>query len=209
MNIHNIYAIFMKYFRTKRLSEFSKLFPEHTCKRIIDLGGTTYQWDHLCYKSEVTILNLDVHKKIKGPDRYHFVQGDACNTGYPGKSFDLAFSNSVIEHVGDWNAQKKFAQEMLRIGKRIYLQTPNKRFFVEPHLIAPFIHYLPQKWALPLVRYFTVYGLVTKPTRKQAELFLSSIRLLGKRELKELFPGCDILTERFLFMAKSYIVVKR
>jgi ubiquinone/menaquinone biosynthesis C-methylase UbiE len=119
------------------------MFPEQNCKTIIDIGGTRYQWDRLGHKSEITILNLSVPGNADdSPDNYHFVAGDTRNTSFPDKSFDLAFSNSVIEHVDNWDNQKQFAQEILRIGKQIYCQTPNKWFFVEPHLIAPFVHYL-------------------------------------------------------------------
>jgi len=210
MNIHNIYSIFWKYFRVRRLAKFVEMFPEDQCKTIIDLGGSTYQWDNIGYKSKITILNLTKPACVDGlPNNYEFIDCDARNTPFPNQSFDLAFSNSVIEHVGGKDEQKQFACEMLRIGKHIYCQTPNKSFFIEPHLIAPFIHWLPKKWqSYHLIRYFTVWGLITKPSREKAEEFLTSIRLLNKKDLIELFPGCKVITERFFLMPKSYTVIK-
>lgn len=45
----------------------------------------------------------------------------------------MVFSNSVIEHAGNYEKQKRMAAEMQRAGVHYYLQTPNKWFFMEPH----------------------------------------------------------------------------
>lgn len=135
------------------------------------------------------------------------MQGDGTALQFGFKQFDLVFSNSVIEHVGDWDKQRLFAKEMIRCGKSIYLQTPNKWFFIEPHLIATFIHWLPFSVARHLVRWFSIWGWVTKPSQATIDDFLSHIRLLNEKEVKELFPGCNILNEKILGMTKSFIVV--
>lgn len=44
------------------------------------------------------------------------------------KEFDLVFSNSVIEHVGGFQDQMKAANEIRRVGKNYFIQTPNKYF---------------------------------------------------------------------------------
>ena len=36
---------------------------------------------------------------------------------YEDKQFDLVFSNSVIEHVGDLEGQRQRAHEIMRVGK--------------------------------------------------------------------------------------------
>jgi hypothetical protein len=40
------------------------------------------------------------------------------------------------------------------------------------------------------------------------KIFLAEVRLLTYREVKELFPDCTILRERFFGMTKSYIAVR-
>src|SRR2546425_12736950 len=96
------------------------------------------------------------------------------------------------------------------LGKHIYCQTPNKWFFIEPHLIAPFVHWLPRRWrTYTLLRYCTLWGLVTKPDKEYVRNFVRTTRLLTKSELRTLFPECDILVEYFLLMPKSFIVVCR
>jgi hypothetical protein len=210
MDIHLIYSLFACHFRPRRLEKFRSLFPEELCGTIIDMGGCRYQWDQLKYGSNVTILNIDIHEANSNDNpKYRYVAGDARNVDFPDEAFDLAFSNSVIEHVGEWTDQVRFAAEMRRLGRHIYCQTPNKWFFIEPHFISPFVHWLPRRWqTYTLFRYFTLWGLVTKPDKEYVKKVVGTIRLLTKSELRKLFPDCDILVERFLLMPKSFIVVR-
>jgi hypothetical protein len=53
------------------------------------------------------------------------------------QEYDIAFSNSVIEHVGDWERQAAFASEIRRVGKNLWIQTPAKECPIEPHYLAP------------------------------------------------------------------------
>jgi hypothetical protein len=113
-------------------------------------------------------------------------------------------SNSVIEHVTD---QAKFASEMLRVGKRVYCQTPAKEFPVEPHCLGLFVHWLPRKWFTHFVhRYLTLYGWIAKPDREETEDFKREVKLLTRRDLERLFRGCTVRVERFLGWPKSYVV---
>ena len=125
-------------------------------------------------------------------------------------SFDLVFSNSVIEHVGSEQDAMRFANEMQRIGKAFYCQTPNKWFPIEPHLGTLFLHWLPSLLERYFVlRYLTLWGLMHKPDPAQPQGAARDARLLTKRELKTLFPEAEIVTERFLLLPKSFIVMRR
>jgi SAM-dependent methyltransferase len=137
------------------------------------------------------------------------VTGDGTALPYADGSFDVVFSNSVIEHVGDFAKQEQFAREASRVGKALWIQTPAREFFIEPHLIAPFFHWLPAAWQKRVARRFTVWGLMTKPTPQQVHEFLGTIRLLTAAEMRALFPDCEIIVERFLGMPKSYVAVRR
>jgi hypothetical protein len=134
--------------------------------------------------------------------------GDGCALRFKDESFDIAYSNSVIEHVGSWENQQRFAAEVRRIAPRYYVQTPYRYFFVEPHLITPFIHFLPKTIARRLHRNFTVHGLITRPNQDWIDRFHAETRLLTVTEMKRLFPDAIILRERFLGMTKSIIAMR-
>jgi SAM-dependent methyltransferase len=207
MDIHAIYSFFMNRFRPARAKAIGARFPllNNPEARALDVGGGGYPWDLLNPAAHITILNMSRPHTVPENTKWEFVIGDGTNLQYPDQSFDLVFSNSVIEHVGDFETQSRFAKEMLRVGKNIYCQTPNKWFPIEPHLIAAFIHWFPYPIARKLVRYGCIWGLVTKPSQQRIDEFLSTTRLLTLNEFKQLYPDCKIHLERFFGLTKSFI----
>lgn len=193
-------------FRRRRMRRFAEKLSPTPTTRILDIGGKHDIWQSTDTDGDVVILNLH-HPRIKDPD-FTYEIGDATQMRYADNTFDIAFSNSCIEHVHTYENQKKFASEMCRVGKSVWCQTPAKGFFIEPHFITPFIHLLPKSWLKKVLRNFSVWGWVTRPTQEQVNDFVDEIRLLTLKEMKELFPDCKILVERFLFMPKSYIAVR-
>jgi hypothetical protein len=174
----------------------------------LDVGGTPQIWRMLDLPYEVTLLNEDPRELEAGNVRC--VIGDGRNLQFPDKSFDVAFSNSVIEHVGNWKDMQRFAAELRRVGSSFYCQTPNKWFPVEPHLGTLFLHWWPRLLNFYFVtRYFTLWGLLNRPSRVQVKNSLARIRLLTHRDLEHLFPGATIVTERFLLLSKSYVIMER
>lgn len=142
------------------------------------------------------------------PHNFSFVKGDGRAIPFVDNAFDIVYSNSVIEHLHSWENQVRFAREVMRVSQNIWVQTPAKSFFVEPHLLTPFIHYFPRNWQRRLLRNFTLWGLVVRPSRDTITEFLDEVRLLTFKEMKLLFPGCEIRKEKFLFFTKSFIVVR-
>jgi hypothetical protein len=94
---------------------------------------------------------------------------------------------------------------MSRVGKRIWIQTPAKEFFLEPHLITPFIHWLPQIWKQRMLRNFTLWGWIKRPSQQQVEHYIQTIRLINYKEMKLLFPHSNIIIERWLGLPRAYI----
>lgn len=189
------------------MRQFVDLFRPDDSTRIIDVGGYEFNWTLVDCEPQVVLVNVEPDGYERG--RFVKVHGDGRALKYPDGSFDIAYSNSVIEHVGTRSDQISFANEIRRVARRYYVQTPNKYFWIEPHLIAPGIHLLPPHIGRRLVRYFSVWGLVTKPDRAEVDSFLDSIRLLSKQDLQELFPDAEILEEKFLGQTKSLIAVRR
>jgi hypothetical protein len=119
------------------------------------------------------------------------------------REFDLAFSNSVIEHLHTFENQVSMASEVRRVGVLYFVQTPNKHFLVEPHYVLPFFDYLPAK-----IKYFiltkTKFSRLKKWTDSDARQYISEIRLLTLSEFKQIFPGSKMDKEYFMGLLKSF-----
>jgi len=185
-----------RYFRKRRFKNFVKDYG--SCQTILDVGGAHDMWPMVGRSNGVVILNIEKPAVTAG---FQFVLGSGCQLPFAEKSFDLAFSNSAIEHVGSEENQFKFAGEMLRVGRRIYCQTPSRMFPIDPHLSAFFLHWLPAAWLKPMfLRYFTMNGWLWKRP------YHYDVTWISRRKLKKMFPGCKIRTERFLLLPKAFIV---
>jgi hypothetical protein len=210
MNIHTLYRRVSPWFRRGRMRRFEQtLAPAHG-ERLLDVGGTPSFWQEYTADNPITLLNQSAigWPAEAAARRFTTVIGDGCALPFADASFDVVLSNSVIEHVGTWERQQAFAGETRRVGRRLWIQTPAREFFIEPHLVAPFIHWLPRKAQRRLIRNFTLRGWMDRPTVQQVEEFLAEVRLLTFDEMRTLFPDCTILRERFLGMTKSYIAVR-
>jgi len=89
------------------------------------------------------------------------VTGDGTALPFPDDSFDIAFSNAVIEHVGTQCDQEAFAREICRVSRRIFVTTPNRLFPLELHTKRLFVHWFPAGWKHLQdfgVRLLTPYG---------------------------------------------------
>ncbi|HXJ40777.1 MAG TPA: hypothetical protein VNH18_15965, partial [Bryobacteraceae bacterium] len=111
-----------------------------------------------------------------------------------------------------FESQQKFASEIARVGRSYWVQTPNRSFPIEPHLLTPFLHFLPAQWQRRIARNFTVWSLIERPTPDRWEFYiehyLGDIRLLDTAGLHRLFPGAKIVRERLGGLTKSLIAVR-
>jgi methyltransferase family protein len=195
--------------RQKRFSLFlSLLATVNGHAEILDIGGTQAFWTLMTGEDPgdvtVTLLNID-HQEVVS-DKFVSAAGDARNMPRFGtKSFDIVFSNSVIEHVGSYADQRRMANEVMRVGKRYFIQTPNKRFPLEPHFLFPWFQYLPAEVRAQMVHRFDVGWYKRIPDIDAARAEVDSVRLLTRREFAALFPGATIHVERMGGLAKSFI----
>jgi SAM-dependent methyltransferase len=212
MYIHKLFDVFFSHFRTKRLKLLYEQLEIGKDTRVLDVGGSLYWWD-LARKMGLPVPDVTILNIYQGPDNLppgiRWIVGNGKSLPFDDKSFDLVFNNSVIEHLSDWESQRIFAAEIMRVGSKHYTQTPNKYFFVEPHLITPFIHWLPQKFQLKLLRNFTLWGLMTRPSQEQCHNFINEVRLLAVAEVGKLFPDSEITREKFCGLTKSIIAIKK
>lgn len=141
-------------------------------------GCSTHNFfeEHYPWPAQVTALGL--HDGTLFRERHpevRYVQGDACALPFPDDAFDIVFSNAVIEHVGGRERQQAFVGEALRVGRHVFLTTPNRWFPLEVHTRLPLVHWLPRGAA------HRAYDLVGKGFAKENHL-------LGPGDLRSLFP---------------------
>lgn len=132
--------------------EWAQTTPETT---IIDIGVNTEEYsendNHLerlyAYPKNITAVGLE---KDWDTFQAHYPEvttrtADGTHLPFPDHSFDIAYSNAVIEHVGDRERQLAFIREMRRVGKRGFFTTPNRHFPIEVHTRLPLLHlFLPK-----------------------------------------------------------------
>lgn len=192
-------------------------FHQYGFVSIIDIGGTEQYWRIVPsqylkqHNVGITIVNLPGSSLPKDHGPFRFVQADGCDLGcFSDKSFHIAHSNSVVEHVGDWERMVQFAKELSRVAEQSFVQTPNYWFPVEPHSMTPFFHWLPKPLRIWLVMHFQLGGYWKKATSvDEAVRIVESSRLLNRKMLQELFKDGRVLTERYLGLAKSFISIRR
>jgi SAM-dependent methyltransferase len=203
VDIYRIYRLLGRNFRAKRLRWLQAHFRD--CSSVLDIGGISANWKAAEWiPPHLTLLNLNPYEELIS-NALH-IEADALAIPFPDQCFDLAMANSVIEHVPD---QVQFAAEMMRVGKRLYCQTPSKWFPIEPHYLGLFVHWLPKRWFTHFChRYLTIHGIVAKPDLETTVRLKQEIHLLGKEDLRRLFPGCEIKTERFAGLPKSYVIYR-
>src|ERR1039457_6636717 len=184
------------HFRRRRMERFAREFGIGGSALVLDIGGTPECWGLLADRPRVVLLHLPQSiGKPAGDDLR--VAGDGRLLPFRDGAFDVVFSNSAIEHVGGRASQESFAREAARVGRGYWIQTPNRWFPVEQHLLTPFVHWLPKRWQRAVVSRFTVWGALTHPTADRRDFyiehFLRDIRLLKAGELQSLFPGARIV----------------
>lgn len=212
MNIHDVYGPFLTHFRRRRIDLLVRTLELDARTRILDVGGSAIFWKQLetwfpSAMPRITILNVSA-APANLPPYIGWVQADGCRLPFRDQAFDLAFSNSVIEHVGNLDFQQTFASEIRRVARRYWVQTPDPRFLIEPHYIAPFLHWLPKGARRMLLRRCSVWGWVARPTRQDIEKIVAEIRLVRPREFRHMFPDARILVERLAGLPKSLIAVR-
>jgi SAM-dependent methyltransferase len=191
------------------MRQFLATFGLSAADRVLDVGGYPGTWEDAPVQSEVVILNIHPVSCDKTTLRQGIscVVGDGCRLPYPDGSFDVVYSNSVIEHLGNFERQAAFAAEMRRVGRSYWIQTPAREFPIEPHLLTPLIHYLPRAFQRRLLRNGTLWGWITRPSKGVVDDFLAEVRLIDAREMNLLFPNCKIYREKFLGLTKSYVAI--
>lgn len=200
---------FNQKFRQKRFMFFTGLLERIKTQaplRILDVGGTEVYWERMGFSERenihITLLNL----KPAAVSNFRFtsVVGDACDLSeYGDKSFDIVYSNSVIEHLFTLENQKRMANEVRRVGRNYYVQTPNFYFPIEPHWLFPGFQYLPYNLRVALTKNFDLGHYPKTGDRSAAKRRVNEVKLLTPKGMQRLFPEAGMYRELFMGLTKS------
>jgi len=186
--------------------------------RVLDLGGRVNYWSILprqfldTHRVRITLLNLPEDRNNSGEDDdvFQHVSGNACDLrDCSDQSFDIVHSNSLIEHVGQWEDMKRFAAEVHRLAPQHFIQTPYFWFPVEPHVVKPFFHWMP----VPVQeRLFMRLQMGQRGRARDRDEAVQKVeqcpRLLDITQMRLLFSESEIRREWFGPLIKSLIAIK-
>jgi SAM-dependent methyltransferase len=200
--------------KAKIYRSFEAVFPPRPDWRVLEVGTNASRSEkrdyflhyHDPYPEMITAAGLE------GPEIFERVFPQCAYVQvkrheplpFGAQSFDLVFSNAVVEHVGTRKQQKDFLEEILRVGKRAFVTTPNRWYPVEFHTVTPLFHYLP-----PNV-YRRIYAALGFEFLAKAE----NLNLLDEREFLELLPEharcrAELRYHRFLGLPSNLLLVVR
>jgi hypothetical protein len=180
--------------RAARWRLFERLMQPGPDSAIVDVGCG--ERGLAAFGPQLAITGVDrVPRPGYAEGARRFVQADATALPFADGEFDIAYSNSVVEHIVDPEARQRFADEVRRVARGYFIQTPDRWFPVEPHSLLPLVHWLPRRLGRRLWR----LGVSADP--------FDETQLLGPRDLRRLFPDARIVRERLGPLTKSIVAV--
>lgn len=210
--------------RQRRGELFRRLFAPTENDRILDLGGGNgaHIASIIPFRQNVWVADILSEDLKRAKEQYGF-QTVLLKEGeplpFPDQFFDIVFCSSVIEHVTipkaelytctsgrefarrAFESQRRFADEIRRLGKRYFVQTPHRYFIIETHTWLPMpVAMLPRPVLLKLI------PLLNRVWIKQTQ---PDWYLLTPKLMRQLFPEAQIVIERWCGLSKSIIAYRR
>lgn len=183
--------------REMKYRTFMKRFCPTAADKVLDVGAIENEHSPVCnflekkypWQENITVLGVDKYSDFK--KRYPAIKVftyDGSQFPFEDKSFDICWSNAVLEHVGDRASQLFFINEIARVSKRAYLTTPNKYFPIEVHTRIPLLHYLPKKlfdkFLTAIGKRWATGNYMNLLTRKQLVALLDDSEITGYQVVK-------------------------
>jgi hypothetical protein len=178
--------------------------------RLLDVGGTNDFWEKRGWagRRDVQIFTVNHVPEEQRHGNITPTTGDATNLSqFESRSFDVAFSNSVIEHLFNWSNQQRMASEIQRVGRTFWVQTPNFWFPIEPHFHVPGWQWIPMNVRVAMIQRWRCGWRGPCPDIQQAQKIVEEVRLLDRSELRRMFPGAALIPERICGIVKSWVVI--
>jgi len=196
--------------RRKKYDFFINTFQPTPDTKILDVGPSEGEYspsDNLIeklypYPGSITALGIEAFDEfIKRYPSVTLQNYDGKHFPFEDKSFDICWSNAVIEHVGDDDRQVLFLKEINRVAKSAFLTTPNRLFPVEVHTRTPLLHFLPKQ---VFDRYLHLVG---KSWAADDYMFLLSLKDIQRLLQQAGIENYIIKKNRFMGFVMDFVIM--
>ncbi len=191
--------------RLQKFEFFQSLFQPRREDLILDVGADPQLFSRYTFEDFYPYPDRIIGGSVDFPmvrqaracyPRARYSVFDGCALPFPDKSFDIVFSNAVIEHIVGAGRQQQFAREVTRVGKSWFVTTPNYWFPLESHYLLPFMQFFPRGAR-------DLYSRISPNAAIKGTLI--DLALLSARDLRRLFPTSQIAQMRVTFWPETLV----
>lgn len=160
---------------------------------ILDVGcgpdGRSFE-NHVSEEYVITGIDLKEPSEVKiQHPHFTYYKMDAKDLSVFGtKTFDLAISIGMMEHVCERESLQHMANEIERVAKQWLIVVPWQYCPVESHFKFPFFQLLPEKMQVSLTRLFNLHNLRTA-IKDNPSYIRENYQWLSRKQWKKIFKA--------------------
>jgi SAM-dependent methyltransferase len=191
--------------RENRYRLFMRLMRPSATTRILNVGATGAQtglseqlehwYPHL---NQLTGGGLNYDEAVDYRASFPGVTAvvfDGCALPFADKSFEIVYSNAVLEHLPGPDFVDRFAREVQRAGKSWFVSTPNYWYPFDPHYHLPLVQLLSENAQRRLVK-------------RLGKVPYDHLHLLKRSQLRSLFPTSQVIGSRVTFYPETLVAYR-